>query len=83
MRHPYKFSQALGVSYSITFMIDLSMGIIGYLMFGKYVLEEVCTPVSGLILDHSKYSENIGISSCSQLHRRLDNRNHSNYKNAP
>jgi solute carrier family 32 (vesicular inhibitory amino acid transporter) len=42
MRHPYKFSQALGVSYSITFAIDLSMGIIGYLMFGKYVLEEVC-----------------------------------------
>jgi len=41
MRHPYKFSRALGVSYSITFLIDASMGIIGYLMFGKYVLEEV------------------------------------------
>jgi len=41
MRHPYKFSKALGVSYSITFLIDASMGVIGYLMFGKYVLEEV------------------------------------------
>jgi vesicular inhibitory amino acid transporter len=41
MRHPQKFSRALGISYGITFAIDLSMGIIGYLMFGKYVFEEV------------------------------------------
>jgi vesicular inhibitory amino acid transporter len=41
MRHPYKFSAALGISYGITFAIDLSMGIMGYLMFGKSVLEEV------------------------------------------
>jgi len=41
MRHPYKFSQALGVSYSITFAIDTAMGIVGYLMFGRQVLEEV------------------------------------------
>jgi vesicular inhibitory amino acid transporter len=45
MRHPYKFSRALGVSYSITFLIDASMGVIGYLMFGKYVLEEVKPPL--------------------------------------
>lgn len=43
MRHPDKFSHALGVSYGITFAVDLSMGVIGYLMFGKYVLEEVTT----------------------------------------
>jgi solute carrier family 32 (vesicular inhibitory amino acid transporter) len=41
MRHPEKFSRALGVSYGITFAIDMSMGVIGYLMFGKYVFEEV------------------------------------------
>jgi len=41
MRHPEKFSHALGISYSITFAIDASMGVIGYLMFGKYVFEEV------------------------------------------
>jgi solute carrier family 32 (vesicular inhibitory amino acid transporter) len=46
MRHPYKFSRALGVSYGITFGIDLSMGIIGYLMFGKYVFEEVWIKLS-------------------------------------
>jgi vesicular inhibitory amino acid transporter len=41
MRHPDKFPHALGVSYGITFAVDTSMGVIGYLMFGKYVLEEV------------------------------------------
>jgi solute carrier family 32 (vesicular inhibitory amino acid transporter) len=41
MRHPEKFSRALGVSYSITFAIDMSMGVLGYLMFGKDVFEEV------------------------------------------
>jgi len=41
MRHPYRFSRALEVSYGITFAVDLSMGIVGYLMFGKYVFEEV------------------------------------------
>jgi len=41
MRHPYKFSRALGISYIITFAIDLSMGVMGYLMFGKDVFEEV------------------------------------------
>jgi len=44
MRHPQKFSKALGVSYSITFAIDITMGIVGYLMFGRKVLEEVSFP---------------------------------------
>ena len=55
MRHPYKFSRALGVSYGITFAVDLSMGIVGYLMFGKYVLEEVIHSIVPLMSDHPEH----------------------------
>lgn len=41
MRHPQKYGQCLVTTYRITFFIDISMGILGYLMFGSRVSEEV------------------------------------------
>lgn len=41
MRHPYKFTSAITTSYSITYALDVSMGICGYLMFGNYVKDEI------------------------------------------
>jgi hypothetical protein len=88
MRHPHKFSRALGVSYSITFAVDLSMGIIGYLMFGKYVLEEITQSILGtkgypLILNYLvNFLRSI---NAGRLHYRCDTNNknasqHSSYK---
>src|SRR5271169_1018549 len=82
MRHPHKFSRALGVSYSITFAVDVTMGIVGYLMFGKYVFEEVIYLAIPLMSDHAKYFRCIRLSPRPQLHCGLGHRNHSNYKNA-
>ena len=82
MRHPYKFSHALEVSYGITFAVDLSMGIIGYLMFGEYVLQEVVHPIMSLIIDHPEHSERFRVSPHPQLHRGINNRYHSDNENA-
>lgn len=41
MRHPHKYGSCLVTTYKITFFIDISMGILGYLMFGNRVSEEV------------------------------------------
>lgn len=41
MRHPQKYGQCLVTTYKITFFIDISMGILGFLMFGGKVSEEV------------------------------------------
>lgn len=83
MRHPHKFSRALGVSYSITFAVDVTMGIVGYLMFGRYVFEEVIIyPSVPLMLDHAKYFRYVRLPPHPQLRCGLGHRNHSNYKNA-
>ena len=50
MRHPHKFNHALTISYGITFCLDFGMGVVGYLMFGKYVSEEVPPPNTPLAL---------------------------------
>lgn len=41
MRHPYKFTSTLKVTYSITLLTDFSMGVLGFLMFGFYCRDEV------------------------------------------
>lgn len=41
MRHPNKYKGALATIYQITFGVNLTMGVIGYLMFGQNVDNEV------------------------------------------
>lgn len=41
MRHPHKFTRTLLTTYSITFLTDCSMAVIGFLMFGKLCNNEV------------------------------------------
>lgn len=41
MRHPHKYENALSTIYKITFSVDLSMGVLGFLMFGQFVDNEV------------------------------------------
>ena len=41
MRHPHKFTGTLSTTYSITLVTDLSMGILGFLMFGAYCNNEI------------------------------------------
>lgn len=41
MRHPYKFTQTLKTTYSITLLTDFSMGVLGFLMFGMYCKDEI------------------------------------------
>jgi vesicular inhibitory amino acid transporter len=45
MRHPHKFKDSLKITYSITFLTDMSMAAIGFLMFGSNVKEEVTKSV--------------------------------------
>ncbi|KAK9449422.1 transmembrane amino acid transporter protein-domain-containing protein [Limtongia smithiae] len=46
MRHPYKFSRCLNISYVFTFVVDASMGILGLLMFGnQYVTDEITNTI--------------------------------------
>ncbi|KAK6455904.1 transmembrane amino acid transporter protein-domain-containing protein [Scheffersomyces xylosifermentans] len=41
MRHPYKFEKTLGYTYSITMITDVSMGVLGFLMFGHHCSNEI------------------------------------------
>ena len=41
MRHPQKYTKALWSTYIFTYSLDVSMAIIGYLMFGDLVRDEV------------------------------------------
>jgi len=41
MRHPYKYHKAVNVTYGFTFLLDLLMAIVGLLMFGDSVRDEV------------------------------------------
>ncbi|BFZ55305.1 hypothetical protein PYCC9005_002345 [Savitreella phatthalungensis] len=41
MRHPHKFKRAITTSYGITFGLDLTMAVSGYLMFGALVKDEI------------------------------------------
>lgn len=41
MRHPAKYVKAVNVVYQVTFLVDLSMGALGFAMFGAGVLDEI------------------------------------------
>ena len=41
MRHPQKYGRALRYTYIFTYGLDCSMAVLGYLMFGEKVLDEV------------------------------------------
>lgn len=41
MRHPHKYGKSLITIYELTFLIDFSMCVIGFLMFGEGVQDEV------------------------------------------
>ena len=45
MRHPYKYKKALDITYSFSYLIDLSMAIVGLLMFGEKVMDEITSNV--------------------------------------
>ncbi|KAK6541744.1 hypothetical protein TWF694_007533 [Orbilia ellipsospora] len=45
MRHPYKFGKAIKVTYTFTFLLDLSMAVVGYLLFGDYVKDIVTSNI--------------------------------------
>jgi vesicular inhibitory amino acid transporter len=41
MRHPYKYHRSINITYTFTYGIDLAMAIIGILMFGDAIRDEV------------------------------------------
>jgi solute carrier family 32 (vesicular inhibitory amino acid transporter) len=43
MRHPQKYTRALTYTYVFTYGLDLAMAVLGYLMFGDGVRDEVTT----------------------------------------
>lgn len=45
MRHPYKYARALKYTYFFTYGLDLSMGVLGYLMFGDKVHDEITSNI--------------------------------------
>ncbi|KAJ5426596.1 hypothetical protein N7465_001666 [Penicillium sp. CMV-2018d] len=45
MRHPQKYGKSLWVTYLFTFTLDCSMAIIGWLMFGDIVRDEVTSNI--------------------------------------
>jgi vesicular inhibitory amino acid transporter len=45
MRHPYKYHRAVDITYLFTFCLDGAMAIIGLLMFGDNVLDEITSNV--------------------------------------
>lgn len=51
MRHPYKYSYACTVSFTVTFLIDYSIAIIGFLMYGTDVNDSIIKN----LMDNSNY----------------------------
>jgi solute carrier family 32 (vesicular inhibitory amino acid transporter) len=45
MRHPQKYSKSVSYTYIFTYILDLSMAVIGYLMFGDSVRDEVTSNI--------------------------------------
>lgn len=41
MRHPFKYRKAVNVTYTFTFLLDLFMAVVGLLMFGDGVKDEI------------------------------------------
>ncbi|KAK5090801.1 hypothetical protein LTR05_000978 [Lithohypha guttulata] len=47
MRHPQKYGKALQTTYIFTYGLDVTMAILGYLMFGDIVRDEVTANILG------------------------------------
>ena len=45
MRHPHRYTKALNVIFSFSYLLDLSMAVIGILMFGRKVLDEITSNI--------------------------------------
>lgn len=45
MRHPVKFTRTLRSTYAITLVTDLSMGVLGFLMFGSLCSNEITNTI--------------------------------------
>lgn len=45
MRHPYKYRRGVNVTYGFTFMLDLFMAVVGLLMFGDGVRDEITSNI--------------------------------------
>ncbi|KAI3406301.2 hypothetical protein KGF56_000781 [Candida oxycetoniae] len=60
MRHPKKFSNTSNVSFSVTFLLDFTIGATGYLMYGKMVDDSIVKS----IMQNSNYPEWVNKSLC-------------------
>ncbi|KAF2755867.1 vacuolar amino acid transporter-like protein 1 [Pseudovirgaria hyperparasitica] len=45
MRHSYKYRKAINITYSFTLLLDLGMAVIGILMFGEDVRDEITSNI--------------------------------------
>lgn len=45
MRHPYKYRRGVDITYAFTFLLDLGMAVIGILMFGDAVRDEITSNI--------------------------------------
>jgi solute carrier family 32 (vesicular inhibitory amino acid transporter) len=45
MRHPQKYGKSLRYTFSFTFGLDLAMAVVGLLMFGDYIRDEVTSNI--------------------------------------
>jgi len=45
MRHPHKYGRALKYTYIFTYGLDVSMAVVGYLMFGDRVRDEITSNI--------------------------------------
>lgn len=45
MRHPYKYRKGVNVTYLFTFALDLSMAVVGLLMFGNNVRDSITSNI--------------------------------------
>lgn len=62
MRHPYKYRKGVNITYGFTFSLDLLMAIVGLLMFGDSVKDEVTRNV--LVLDGYPAGISVFIAIC-------------------
>lgn len=58
MRHPNKYGKCLVTTYQITFLIDMSMAVLGFVMFGATISEEV---TKSILLMPNGYPTSLGL----------------------
>ena len=45
MRHPHKYTKALNVTFFFSYLLDVGMAVVGLLMFGDYVMDEITSNI--------------------------------------